>query len=367
MAKLSAKNKKTAGSKKKKKASSKKKKTVRSAELLPAEESASHQGNPEEEIEDAELVLDESEVDKDASEDAAGERGLVPSTKEETDLSFQAISPADPLRRYLEEVSRHRLLDPQEEIKLAKRMIDDGNIEAAKQLVQANLRLVVKIAFEYRSIYTNIMDLIQEGNIGLMKAVSKFDPTKGARLGYYASWWIRSYILKYLIDNFRLVKVGTTQAQKKLFYHLMREKQRLEAQGLPAPAKLLAEKLNVKEKEVVEMEQRLSGAGAEMSLDAPVGDDDSSQVRLDFLSEEAESAEEALAGAQMLEILRDRLPEFEEKLNEKEKSVLHERLLADDPKTLQEVADLYGLTRERVRQIESRVIQKLRVHLSPDI
>ena len=125
-----------------------------------------------------------------------------------------AISPNDPLRRYFQEVQQYPLLEPEEELDLATQMHEKGDVTAAKRLVSANLRLVVKIAFEYRSIHSNVMDLIQEGNIGLMKAVSKFDPSKGARLGYYASWWIRSYILKYLLDNFRLVKVGTTQAQK---------------------------------------------------------------------------------------------------------------------------------------------------------
>src|SRR6185295_5011829 len=143
-----------------------------------------------------------------------------------------------PLKRYLEEVKRYPLLEPNKEFELAVKLKEQGDMNAAKTLVSANLRLVVKIAFEYRTYYSNLLDLIQEGNIGLMKAVSKFDPTKGARLGYYASWWIRSYILKYLLDNFRLVKVGTTQAQKKLFYHLMREKERLEAQGLLAGPKL---------------------------------------------------------------------------------------------------------------------------------
>src|SRR5690606_3430012 len=131
---------------------------------------------------------------------------------------------------------------------LAQRMHDEGDVDAARLLVSANLRLVVKIAFEYQNYYTNVLDLIQEGSIGLMKAVAKFDPTKGVRLGYYASWWIRSYILKYILDNFRLVKIGTTQAQKKLFYHLIREKERLEAQGYFAGPKLLAEKLDVREK-----------------------------------------------------------------------------------------------------------------------
>src|SRR6185312_5943511 len=194
-------------------------------------------------------------------------------------------------------VSRYPLIDAQKELELAIRLRDKGDINAAKALVQANLRLVVKIAMEYRTMYANVLDLIQEGNIGLMKAVSKFDPTRGARLGYYASWWIRSYILKYLLDNFRLVKVGTTQAQKKLFYHLMREKERLEAQGLLAGPKLLAEKLNVREKDVIEMEHRLSGRGAELSIDAPVDrtDDGPTSTHGDFLMDGHELADERLA------------------------------------------------------------------------
>src|SRR6185312_15143730 len=247
-------------------------------------------------------------------------------------------------------VSRYPLIDAQKELELAIRLRDKGDINAAKALVQANLRLVVKIAMEYRTMYANVLDLIQEGNIGLMKAVSKFDPTKGARLGYYASWWIRSYILKYLLDNFRLVKVGTTQAQKKLFYHLMREKERLEAQGMLAGPKLLAEKLNVREKDVVEMEQRLSGRGAEMSLDTPIDTDSGSTAsHLDLLQDDHEGADERLAHEELLGLLKEKLPEFEENLNDKERKILRERLLSEEPKTLQEVADQYGLTRERAR------------------
>src|SRR6185295_11197060 len=174
---------------------------------------------------------------------------------------------------------------------LVARLREKGDIEAAKLLVSANLRLVVKIALEYRSMYANLLDLVQEGNIGLLKAASKFAPAKGARLGYYASWWIRSSILKYLLDNFRLVRIGTTQAQKKLFYHLMREKQRLEAQGLLAGPKLLAEKLNVREKDVVEMEQRLSGRGAEVSLDAPIDRDSEGGHSASHLDQLADSHE----------------------------------------------------------------------------
>jgi RNA polymerase sigma-32 factor len=175
--------------------------------------------------------------------------------------------------------------------------------------------------------------------------------------------------LKYLLDNFRLVKIGTTQAQKKLFYHLMREKERLEAQGLLAGPKLLAEKLNVRERDVVEMEQRLSGRGAEFSLDTPIdrSDESNTSTHGDFLSDGGEAADEFLARSELLGVIRERLPAFEKTLTAKERSLLQDRLLAEDPKTLQEVADLYGLTRERARQIEAKVIEKLRDFLRKDI
>jgi RNA polymerase sigma-32 factor len=260
------------------------------------------------------------------------------------------------------------MLEPEEELALAIKLRDSGDMEAAKRLVTANLRLVVKIALEYRTIYSNVLDLIQEGNVGLMKAVSKYDPTKGAKLGYYASWWIRSYILKFVLDNFRLVKVGTTQAQKKLFYHLMREKERLEAQGIVAGPKLLAERLDVKEKEVEEMQLRLSGSGAEVSLDTPLDEDSGgSATHLDQLEGAQALAADALELYEQLEVLREKMPEFKEGLNEKERSILEERILSDQPKTLQEVADLYGLTRERVRQIEAKVLKKLQTFLLPHL
>lgn len=279
----------------------------------------------------------------------------------EPQSNLRAVSPTDPLRRYMEELRRQPLLEPEEEFELAVRLKESGDMQAAKRLVAANLRLVVKIALEYRNVYSNLLDLIQEGNIGLMKAVSKFDPAKGARLGYYASWWIRSYILKYILDNFRLVRIGTTQAQKKLFYHLVREKQRLEAQGILAGPKLLAQKLDVKEKDVVEMEQRLSGQGAEVSLDNPIQSDDSgARKHLNFLPDERETQDETLSRMELLKLLEERLPEFQEELSEKERQILNERILSENPKTLQEVADAFGVTRERIRQMETKIILKLR-------
>ncbi|OFZ01650.1 MAG: hypothetical protein A2070_06750 [Bdellovibrionales bacterium GWC1_52_8] len=286
---------------------------------------------------------------------ATGETDLV-----EAEISSSSVS--DPLRRYMDELKRYPLMESEQEFKLALKLRNEGDVQAAKALVSANLRLVVKIALEYRTFYSNLLDLIQEGNIGLMKAVSKFDPTRGARLGYYASWWIRSYILKYLLDNFRLVKIGTTQAQKKLFYHLMREKQRIEAQGLLGGPKLLAERLQVREKDIIEMEQRLSGQGSELSLDAPVSPNDGGKTvsHMEHLTDATEGADSVMEKQELLRILHNRLPDFQEQLNQKEVSILKDRLLAEEPKTLQEVADLYGLTRERARQIEAKVISKLR-------
>ncbi|NUM88124.1 MAG: RNA polymerase factor sigma-32 [Bdellovibrionales bacterium] len=269
----------------------------------------------------------------------------------------------DPLTRYLEELRRYPVLDPEKQHELSLRFRETGDREIARMLVTTNLRLVVKIAMEYRTAYTNVMDLIQEGNVGLMKAVQNYDPYKGTRLSYYASWWIRSYILKFLLDNFRLVKVGTTQAQKKLFYNLMREKERLEAQGIQAGPKLLAHQLNVKEKEVEEMSLRLSSRGGEVSLDAPVGHDEEGPARGDLLPDSAEPADEALAQQQLEEILHDNLGGFSELLNEKERMLFQDRLMAEDPRTLQEIADQFGITRERARQIETRVVEKLRNHM----
>lgn len=265
----------------------------------------------------------------------------------------------DPLLRYLEELRQYVVIDPEEQLKLAREFKETGNIQIAKQLVTTNLRLVVKIAMEYRSTYSNVMDLIQEGNVGLMKAVSNFDPYKGTRLSYYASWWIRSYILKFLLDNFRLVKVGTTQAQKKLFYNLMREKERLEAQGIKAGPKLLADNLNVREKDVQEMNLRLSSQGGEVSLDHSAREDDD-RVPKDALVDQSVMIDTQLENQQLLRLLSDQIEDFVKTLNEKERIVFQERLFQDEPKTLQEVADQFGITRERARQIESKVLEKLK-------
>lgn len=331
------------------------------AQLLKQEPTISEAREPE--------LVDDSEETEDLE---AYSDPVLPSIRSpEIEVLNQGSSslPAstDPFKRYITELQRHPLLDVEEEMKLALQMRDQSQtpsmaLEAAKRLVQANLRLVVKIAFEYRSIYSNLMDLIQEGNLGLMKAVSKYEPSKGVKLGYYAAWWIRSYILKYLLDNFRLVKVGTTQNQKKLFYNLLREKEKMESQGqLPGP-KLLAEKLHVREKDVIEMQQRLFSPQSEVSLDSPISSSSEGRPRVlaDTLETAEEPNDERIIREQLLGQLEERLPEFKKTLNLREVKILEERLLSENPKTLQEIADQFGLTRERSRQIEAELIKKLR-------
>ncbi|MCO4753363.1 MAG: RNA polymerase factor sigma-32 [Bacteriovoracaceae bacterium] len=270
----------------------------------------------------------------------------------------------DPLYQYIKEISQYQLLEKDEEARLVKQLAETGDINAAKKLVVANLRLVVKIAMEYRNAYKNIMDLIQEGNIGLMKAVSKYNPEKGAKLSYYASWWIRSYILKFILDNFRLIKIGTTAEQKKLFYNLMREKERLLNQGIEPEHKLLSENLGVSEKAVKEMDLRLSSSGAEMSLDQKLSDESGSSSFLDTLEGSDIPIDENLGHLESLEILEDQLKNFIEELKPRDKEIFKKRLLSEVPPSLQSIADGYGVSRERIRQIEARLIEKLKVYMS---
>lgn len=283
----------------------------------------------------------------------------LPAIRKSTDLKVQ-----DSLTLYLKEISRHKLLTIEEEKELTLQLLETGDIEVAKKLVLANLRLVVKIALEYKSAYKNVMDLIQEGNIGLMKAVSKYDPSKGAKLSYYASWWIRSYILKFILDNFRLVKIGTTQEQKKLFYNLMREKQRLINMGINPDVKHLSESLGVSEKAVIEMDQRLSSHGQEMSLDRPLGEDGGRQTLGDIIGDDEISTEDKLADLQNLEILQEHLGEFVKGLKPRDQEIFKKRLLSEIPESLQSIADQYGVSRERIRQVEERLIDQLKVYMS---
>ncbi len=226
------------------------------------------------EIVDGEIALD--------GDDVGDLESVAPRSSSGIRDSDVALSRTDPLQAYLREVQRHPLLTPEEEQKLTRHYVETQDVKTAARLVTANLRLVVKLAYEYRRAYKNIMDLIQEGNIGLMQAVKRYDPYRGVKLSSYAAWWIRAYILRFILNNWRLVKLGTTQAQRKLFFNLNKEKAKLSAMGIEPTAAEIAKRLSVDESEVVDMDRRLSSG--EASLDAPVGDSEGRSVsRVDLL------------------------------------------------------------------------------------
>lgn len=279
--------------------------------------------------------------------------------------SAPAFSP-DPLRIYLSEIRQFNLLTREEEDLLTAAYKETGDPEIAQKLITSNLRLVVKIAMEFQSHWlNNLLDLIQEGNVGLMQALKKFDPSRGVKFSYYAAYWIKAYILKYIMDNWRMVKVGTTQAQRKLFYNLRKERDKIIKEGLEPGPKLLAERLGVTESDVTEMDMRLS-AGRELSLDAPIGPD-SDQTQISLLPSNAEGVDTLLLKHQLKTMLRDKLALFRETITPREIVILEKRLLAESPLTLQEVGEEFGISRERVRQLEERLKKNLFVFLRQEI
>jgi RNA polymerase sigma-32 factor len=286
------------------------------------------------------------------------------------DASPPALVPADSLQRYLGEIRRIPVLSREEEHKLAVRWHEEGDRQAAWSLVTANLRLVVMIAREYQRAFHNLLDLVQEGNVGLLEAIKNFDPYRGIRFPSYAVWWIRAYMIRYIMNNWRLVKIGTTQAQRKLFFNLQKERDRLEREGFTAAPKLIAQRLDVKEKDVVEMEQRL--ASRDLSVDTPMQEGEDATL-LDFLPGPEQTAD-AVADEEYHRLIRRTAGEFGKTLKGKDK-VIYERRLEplmrdEDPVTLQEIGDEFGITRERVRQIEVRVKKRFAEYLRqqvPDI
>ena len=283
------------------------------------------------------------------------------STAAETDKMETALIPTDSLSRYMAEIRRYALLSPEEEHELAVQYKEYGDIQAAYRLVTANLRLVVMIARRYQRAFQNLLDLIQEGNVGLMDAVRNFDPYRGVRFPSYAVWWVRAYIIRYIMNNWRMVKLGTTQAQRKLFFNLQKEKERLEAEGFCPEPKLLAANLGVKEREVVEMEQRM--AARDLSVDAPIDAGDESSTFLDFFADQGLNTEEEVSEVESQQLIRHKLAAFARTLEGKEDVIFNQRLLAEEPLTLQDIGDRYGISRERVRQLESRLKKKLKDYL----
>lgn len=265
-------------------------------------------------------------------------------------------TPFDPLRKYLSEVSRYHVLSKDEEFEVAKRIYEKKDKEAAQKLVMSNLKLVVKIALEYYSTYINILDLIQEGNVGLLHAVKKYNPYKGTKFSTYSSFWIRAYILKHIMDSWSLVKIGTTQSQRKLFYRLNKEKQKLEALGIFPSPKLLASTLDVKEEEVEDMQKRL--AYGDLSMETPIHDEGDDTI-MDMMKSD-ENVEEIVAEKEKHTIIFSRVKEFKKTLNEKELYIFEHRILSEEPFTLQEIGANFSISRERARQIESKVMKKFK-------
>ena len=268
------------------------------------------------------------------------------------------VERSDALSRYFSQLRDHAPISREEEHALALRWVEHGDADAAKRLVLANLRLVVKIAMEYRRTWTNVLDLIQEGNVGLLQAVQRFDPYQGVKLSSYAAYWIRAYVLKYLLDNIRLVRLGTTRAQRKLFFRLNKEKRELERLGIEVEPRMIAERLDVTEDDVVDMEQRLGHS--DLSIDAPVHEDEGSATYGDFLSDTGPSVEKNVADLELRRVFLEKVHEFAATLSERDRMIIDERILAEEPKTLQEMGDELGITRERVRQLEARVVAGLR-------
>lgn len=282
----------------------------------------------------------------------------------EDESSSSEVALLDPLQRYMQEIRNIAPLSREEEHELAVRYFQQKDQAAGYRLVLANLRLVVMVAREYQRNVSNVLDLVQEGNIGLLEAIKQYDPFRGIRFPSYAVYWIRAYMLRYLINNIRLVKVGTTQAQRKLFFNLQKEKEKLEAEGFAPEAKLLAKRLSVKESEVLEMEQRM--ALPDLSVDAPVSGANGEEGG-DFhnlLADTRVDVEEKVVQEQFSDSIRKAVKEFKETADEKERAIIDERLFTDEPRTLQEIADDFKLSRERIRQIENRLKERLKVFLA---
>jgi RNA polymerase sigma-32 factor len=285
----------------------------------------------------------------------------VEEVEREEKLTERSSLPAsfDPLKQYMAEISRYPLLTRAEEVDLAERVNKYNDKGAARLLILSNLKLVVKIALGYYNTYLNVRDLIQEGNIGLMQAVRKYNPYKGTKFSTYASFWIRAYILKFIRNNWSLVKVGTTESQKKLFFGLEKEKRRLEAKGILPVPQLVAHNMDVKQEEVEDMEKRL--AMTDISLDQPLYED-GEETMMDMVRAHG-NIEDVVEEREKKKIASRKIAEFRKMLNERELYIFEHRVMTDEPITLQEIGDHFNISRERARQIEKVLSDKVSKHL----
>ena len=286
------------------------------------------------------------------------QKGMVPAVRQKGTLA-----PPDPFSAYLQEVKKYPILTEEEEKELAIRLKETGDVDAAYKLTTANLMLVVKIAMTFKREWQNLMDLVQEGNVGLMKAVKNFDPFRGVRLSAYASWWIKSYILKYILDNWRLVRVGTTNARRKLLFNLKKEKERLEREGFDPSTKLLAEHFGVDEGEIIDVEASIGAV--DVSMDTPTRPD-SSMTPAQSLSD-GKSLEKGAEIDQFRKILQQKIEGFKSDLKPAEIEILEKRILSESPQSLQEIGDKRGVTREAIRQSEQRLLKKFRIYIEEEM
>jgi len=310
--------------------------------------------------------MSEEAVEQEEETHEEGEKGEAPK---------DAVAVFDPLQRYLVEIRKYPFLSKEEEQRLAllSKLTDeerrDESLQATTALVLSHLRLVASIAMGYKHLPFDTMDLIQEGNIGLMQAIKKFDPYMKIRVATYATWWIRAYILKYIIQNWRLVRIGTTEVQRKLFFNLSKERERLEKQGYVVGPKLLADHFHVKEKEIINAEQRLAW-GQEVSIHEPVSgevEEGTDNSLLHQISSNEQGMEQQLAEAQLKELVQSKLKRFYQTLNTRDAEILSDRILSDDPMTLDTLGAKYGVSKERVRQLEENIIKKLRKFMKKEI
>ncbi|MFL2915828.1 MAG: sigma-70 family RNA polymerase sigma factor [Nitrospinia bacterium] len=275
----------------------------------------------------------------------------------------ESLVPLDPFSAYLQEVRKYSVLTEEEEKELAIRYKETGDLDSAYKLTTANLMLVIKIAMTFKREWQNLMDLIQEGNIGLMKAVKNFDPFRGVRLSAYATWWIKSYILKHILDNWRLVRVGTTNARRKLLFNLKREKEKLEREGFDPTTKLLAERFGVDEGEIIDVSSSIGAM--DVSIDTPIHSG-STMTPAQILTD-GKSLEVSAELNQFQEILKKNIENFKTELNTKEIDILNQRVLSEDPLSLQEIGDQRGVTREAVRQAEQRLLKKFKTFIEENM